>query len=183
MDATTKRWMLVPTLLTLSLTLIALGFAAMSTNPAFVIPNWLPLVFFIMAGGIIIWLFVYLVSGRNDDIKLRKKRREIANKLSEFYLSGEDIKRKFKTNDFNDDAIAIARKWTESVESYFSANPNELGLARLISLRPRQIDWFVFGQFNPLSQPSDRQDKNTYAYRHISIEMEKLADLMEEFLK
>ncbi|MGD1118162.1 MAG: hypothetical protein ABR886_01580 [Dehalococcoidales bacterium] len=182
MDTTTKKWILVPTILTLALALIALGFAAMSTSPNFAIPSWLPMVFFTLAGVIIIWLFIYLIRGRNEDVKLRLRRKAIADKLAEFCLSGEEIKAKFKSNNYIGDAVALASEWSESIKSYFLDNPNELGAARLLLVRPRQFDWFVYGQFDPLGQVG-KQDGRTYAFRHISIEIERLADLIGEFLR
>ena len=130
MNPTTKRWMLVPIVLTIILALITLGFAAMSTSATFSMPNWVPQVFFACAFVLIIWLVVYLICSRNEDVKLRRKRRAIADRLGEFYLSGEDIKNRFTAKDFGDDAIATTREWSQSVKDYFTANPNELGVAR-----------------------------------------------------
>jgi len=117
-----------------------------------------------------------------DNVKLQRKRRAVADKLAEFCLSGEDIKRKFKAGGFEGDAISLANEWSNSVRECFTANPNELGTARSLALRPRQADWFVFGQFDPLGQ-AGRQDERTYAFRHISIEMEKLVDVVGELLR
>jgi len=177
MDVATKRWMI----LTLALTLVTLGFAAMSTSSTFAIPNWLPLVFFIMAVGAVIWLFVSLVRSRTEEARLRARRRGIAAKLSELFLDGEIVKSKFKTGDFSGDAVAIANEWSQSVKKYFTENPDELGTARLISLRPRQSDWFVYGHFNPFGDK--KRDEKYLAFQTISIEMEKLADIVGEFMR
>ena len=58
---TTNKGRLVATFLTL----VALGFAAMSTNPPFVIPSWVPIAFFIAAVATLLWLIILLVRGRN----------------------------------------------------------------------------------------------------------------------
>ena len=172
MDAATKRSMII----TLVLTLVVLGFAAMSTSPPFAIPSWLPIVFFVAAFGIVIWLLVNLV-------RSRRRRRNIVDKLSGLYLEAEDIRSQLKRSDFSEDAIDLATRWAQSVTEYFRENPDELGNARLISLRPRQSDWFVYKGFSPLGEDEEQGKERSYVFQHISIEMEKLADLIAEFLR
>lgn len=151
----------------------------MSVNPIFSTPNWLPTLFFGLAAVVVVWLVVHLILSWSGERKLREHRNKIATRLSEFYLAGEEIKRKFRENDFNGDAIAIVTEWSQSVKKYFLENPKELGTARLISLHPRQFDWFVYGHFNPFG--NKERDKKYLAFQNISIEMEKLTDLIEEF--
>lgn len=162
-------------IITLVLTLVVLGFAAMSTSPPFAVPNWLPVVFFVAALGVMVWYFVSLVRSRT-------RRRNIVERLSELYLEAEDIRSQLKRSDFTEDAIGLATKWALSVAEYFRENPDELGEVRLISLRPRQADWFVYRDFNPLGEDEEQGKERLYAFQHISIEMEKLADLIAEFL-
>ncbi len=45
------------------LALITLGFAAMSTNPPFTVPTWVPTLFFILTGVVTIALVCYLIWG------------------------------------------------------------------------------------------------------------------------
>lgn len=175
MDATTKTW----SLLNLVLILVTLGFAAMSTSTVFAVPAWLPPMFFIMAGIVVACLIIHLIASWSSEKKHKKRRKAIAEKLAEFYLSGEDVVARIKADDFNGDVVLLARKWSDSVIKYFMSNPDDLGVTRLLLLRPRQADWFVFNQFNPLGK--DRQTVDIYAFRHISIEMEKLLDLVGEF--
>jgi len=172
MDAATKRWMII----TLVLTLVVLGFAAMSTSPPFAVPSWLPIVFFVAAFGVMVWLFVSLVRSKT-------RRRSIVDRLSGLYLEAEDIRSQLKRSDFSEDAIGLATKWAQSVAEYFREKPDELGEARLISLRPRQSDWFVYRDFNPLGEDEEQGRERSYVFQHISIEMEKLADLIAEFLR
>ncbi|MDD5311466.1 MAG: hypothetical protein PHO26_00325 [Dehalococcoidia bacterium] len=49
------------TLVIVILTLVGLGFAAMSTNPLFVVPIWVPVLFFILAGLTILALVIYVL--------------------------------------------------------------------------------------------------------------------------
>ena len=42
------------------LALLGLGFAAMSTNPSFTVPTWVPYLFFSLAGLVLFWLIAYL---------------------------------------------------------------------------------------------------------------------------
>lgn len=160
-------------IITLALTLAVLGFAAMSTSPPFTVPSWLPIAFFTAAFGVMVWLLVSLARGR-------RRRRSIVNRLAVLYLEGEGIRSQFRKSDSAEGAIGLATKWSQSVVTYFRENPDELGEARLISLSPRQADWFVHNQFNPFGENEDQSEELLYAFRHISIEMEKLADLMAE---
>jgi hypothetical protein len=172
MDAATRRSVII----TLVLTLVVLGFAAMSTSPPFAVPSWLPIAFFIAAFGVMVWLLVSLVHSR-------RRRKNIVSRLGMFYLEGEDIRSRFRKRDPEEDVIALATKWSQSVVTYFRENPDELGDARLISLSPRQSDWFVYGHFNPFGENEGQDEERRYAFQHISIEMEKLADLMGELLR
>ena len=52
-----NKWALLAT----TLTLVALGFAAMSTNPSFNIPIWVPYTFFIAAAITFLWLITLLI--------------------------------------------------------------------------------------------------------------------------
>jgi len=116
-------------------------------------------------------------------VRSRTRRRNTVNGLSGLYLEAEDIRSQLKSSDFAKDAIALATKWSLSVVKYFRDNPDELGEARLISLRPRQSDWFVYRDFNPLGENEEQGEERWYAFQHISIEMEKLADLIAELLR
>jgi hypothetical protein len=62
---TANQW----ALLMVILALLGLGFAAMSTNPSFTIPNWIPTFFFIAAGLMSLW-FIVLVFIRRSRLKV-----------------------------------------------------------------------------------------------------------------
>ena len=51
-----NKWGLVATILAL----VGLGFAAMSTNPPFTVPDWVPYAFFVAAGLVTLWLIILL---------------------------------------------------------------------------------------------------------------------------
>ncbi len=69
---TANKWGLVATFLAL----LGLGFAAMSINPPFSIPSYLPAIFFIAAGVVFIWLIVLLIRGKKS-----KQKEEILLEL------------------------------------------------------------------------------------------------------
>ncbi len=46
------------------LTLVGLGFAAMPTNPSFSVPNWVPILFFVLAFLVSVWLVILLIIGK-----------------------------------------------------------------------------------------------------------------------
>jgi hypothetical protein len=177
MDTETRTW----SLLNLILIFITLGFAAMSTSPVFNTPIWLPWIFFGLAFVIVMWLVIHLILSWNTEKALQVRRKAVVDKLSEFYAAGDNIKTKFRENDFGSSALVMKNKWSESVSNYFRQNPDDLGDARLISLRPRQSDWFVYSHFNPFGD--NKRDEKYYAFQALSIEMEKLTDLIEEFLR
>lgn len=180
MDTTTKRFIVVPTAFTVVLALIALGFAAMSTNTSFTIASWIPTLFFLLAAVVAVGIIAYLVYGVVSESRGRKKRKMIAEGLSNLFLSGEETKERIRNRD--GDAVSLANDWAEKVKMYFYDHSNELGVTRLLTIRPRQADWFVYGQFDPLEQ-SGKPDERTYAFRDVSIKMEKLIDLIGEFLR
>lgn len=55
------KWALVGWLILAIFSLLALGFAAMSTNPLFVVPAWVPCLFFTLAGLVFLGLIAYLL--------------------------------------------------------------------------------------------------------------------------
>lgn len=98
MGMTKKNWQTAGWLLGVTLTLIALGFAAMSTNPPFTVPNWVPTVFFALAGLVFLTLIIYML--------FPKKRGDLVG--SELKVTGnplEDIKIDLiKINEFEREA-------------------------------------------------------------------------------
>lgn len=73
-------------LLTTALALAGLGFAAMSTNPPFYIPSWVPIVFFVLAGISFIWLIILFLKG-----KINKKQIEIRELQPKITISAKVI--------------------------------------------------------------------------------------------
>jgi membrane protein implicated in regulation of membrane protease activity len=57
---TSNDWTVIGILAAVVLALIGLGFAAMSTNAPFVVPVWVPYVFFALAVLALIALIVYI---------------------------------------------------------------------------------------------------------------------------
>ena len=69
MDMTTKRWVLVTTAIAVFLALIALGFAAMSTNID--MPFLVSILFFILAGITAIGTIIWLIVTRSKEVKIK----------------------------------------------------------------------------------------------------------------
>lgn len=71
---TANKWGLVATILAL----VGLGFAAMSINPPFAIPSWVPSIFFVAAGITLLWLIILLRKNKkNKQIEAIKPEREL----------------------------------------------------------------------------------------------------------
>ncbi len=68
---TKQKWIATATVSGVILTLIGLGFAAMSTNPPFVIPDFIPWLFFSLASLVTLALIVYLTWERITGIPYR----------------------------------------------------------------------------------------------------------------
>lgn len=78
MDITAKRWAVLGLGVTLAIGFAGLGFAAMSTNPPFAIPEWLPIVLFILAGISLFATAIYLFIIRKRKTSRRKKSKKQA---------------------------------------------------------------------------------------------------------
>ncbi len=72
---TTIKWKIAVIIISPLLPLIALGFAAMSTNPSFTIPSWVPLLFFVLAGIDILVVGFYLLFPMIRRIRLKQGKR------------------------------------------------------------------------------------------------------------
>jgi len=68
---TKQKWVVLLTAGSTILVIVGLGFAAMSTNPPFTVPLWLPTAFFSLAGLMTIALVAYLMWGLITRIPLR----------------------------------------------------------------------------------------------------------------
>jgi hypothetical protein len=77
------NWTVVILHVTLILGLLALGFSAMSTNPAFIVPTWVPCLFFIMAGLFLLGLIAYLIY-----VKVSNRRKTESQDISAFKAGG-----------------------------------------------------------------------------------------------
>lgn len=153
----------------------------MSTNSYFTIPEWLPLVFFGIAFIISIAVICDLLVSWQKKKRQILRKKEITDRLGNFYLDGELIKNNISSNEFTGDSVSLVRDWSESLKEYFLSNSDYLGTTKLLMLRPRQSDWFVYNQETLLS--IGMSDERIYSFRHISIELEKLLDLLGELLK
>ena len=68
---TKQKWTVTGIAVTIIIALIGLGFAAMSVNPPFTVPTWVPILFFIIAGLVIITIMSYLMWSLIKRIKLQ----------------------------------------------------------------------------------------------------------------
>ena len=109
-----------------------------------------------------------------DTLDIRRRRKEIADKLAEFYISGDKIKQEIIKDGFGGDALALHRGWAEPLMAYFRNNPDELGQARLLSLIPRD-DSLVMHEV----ELGDKEREAVY-YLFI-IQLNNLLKLVEEY--
>jgi len=58
---TKQKWIVLSVATPVILALVGLGFAAMSTNPPFTVPFWLPTLFFALAGMVTLILVIFLI--------------------------------------------------------------------------------------------------------------------------
>ncbi|MFH1651455.1 MAG: hypothetical protein ABID87_05095 [Chloroflexota bacterium] len=98
-----KHWTIFGLFITISLALAGLGFAAMSTNPPFSMPEWVPSTFFVTAGIMfvlsIVYLFYVSISNKGvDEVKtnsetrnaiLKMDKKEQANKIHDKLMTKE----------------------------------------------------------------------------------------------
>ena len=110
--------------------------------------------------------------------QIPSKRKLIANMLGEFYIAGMKIKEEIIKEDFSGDAIALSHKWGDLVMQYFRNNPVELGDSKLILLIPTYSDWVRHIAIT-LDDPTT---KKAYVYGHLSIQLDKIRDLIVELL-
>jgi hypothetical protein len=111
-----------------------------------------------------------------DTLDARRKRKKIADKLADFYITGDEIKREIVKDGFSGDAQALYKGWSEPLVAYFRANPDELGQARLLSLVPRDDSLIVHEV-----DLGDREREGVY-YLFI-IQLSNLFKLVEEFTR
>ena len=111
-----------------------------------------------------------------DALDARRKRKEVADKLAEFYVSGDKIKQEIIKDGFSGDALALHRGWSEPLMAYFRDNPDELGQARLLSLIPRD-DSLIMNQVD-----LGNEEREGVYYLFV-IQLNNLFKLVEEFAR
>ncbi len=138
----------------------------------------------VLFGMICAWLAVTIsapVRQRNEArhllSEIPSKRKIIADKLAEFYLSGNDLKLRIVEEGFNEDAISLVRDWSKPLMDYCYAEPDMLGESSIVALSPKSKDWEVY---KPSGLPDNERD---YVFRHLSIQLDKLLDLVMELRK
>ena len=126
----------------------------------------------------LVMLVIALYKQRNEAryllSEIPSKRKVIADRLAEFYLSGNNLKLMIAEEGFNEDAISLVRDWAEPLKEYCYAEPDVLGESAILAFSPQGKDWVVFG---PSGLPDNERD---YAFRHLSIQLEKLSDMVME---
>ena len=73
MEMSGRQWTIFGILIAVALGLAGLGFAAMSTNPPFTVPAWLPTTFFVVAGSLFIFSLAHLIFNVANN---KKEKRE-----------------------------------------------------------------------------------------------------------
>lgn len=79
-----KKEALIILLITVPLTLVGLGFAAMSTNPPFVVQDWVPMVFFVAAGlsAMVLGIHLFQAKHKVSDDKIEPQATQLFNNSS-----------------------------------------------------------------------------------------------------
>lgn len=138
----------------------------------------------VLFGMICAWLAVTIsapIRQRNEArhllSEIPSKRKQIANKLAEFYISGRELSLKIAEDGFNGDAISLVRDWTKPLMDYLNTAPDMLGFPAIVELSPKISDWGIFGTDKLVNKERD------YAFRHLSIILEKLLVMVKEFNK
>ena len=126
-------------------------------------------------------LFVAPYKQRNEARQLLSeipsKRKVITKKLSELYISGRELSLNIANDNFTGDAISLIQDWAKELMNYFYSEPDILGKPAIVRLSPRVKDWGIFGT----NRLEDKE--RDYAFRDLSIKLEKLADLIMEIDK
>lgn len=113
-----------------------------------------------------------------DTLDVRRRRKEIADKLASLYLGGSRAKKTLADSTFSGDAVKLHGDWSAPLIEYFRANSDELGESRLLSLVPDNRDLILFGV-------ADSQGETTmpsYVHSLWTLQLENLRKLIEEFL-
>jgi hypothetical protein len=78
---TANKWGLVVTVLTL----LGLGFAAMSINQPFTVASWIPSAFFVAAGLVFLWLVISLLMHKHEHLN------ELTKALTDAQVSAKEL--------------------------------------------------------------------------------------------
>ena len=139
----------------------------------------------VLFGMLCAWLAVTIsapVRQRNETRRLLSempsKRKVIANKLGELYISGRELSIRIADDNFKGDAISLVQGWSKPLMDFCYSEPDILGKSAIVRLSPRSSDWGIFGT----NKLADDKEKD-YAFRHLSILLEKLLDMVQEYDK
>lgn len=139
---------------------------------------------FILLSMFFVWLGATAsapIKQRNEARRLLSempsKRKNIGDKLGEYYISGRELSLKIADDSFKGDAISLVQGWAKSLMDYCYSEPDILGTSAIVKLSPRINDWSIFGTDRLADKEKD------YAFRHLSIQLEKLADIVMELRK
>lgn len=129
----------------------------------------------------LIMLFVAPYKQRNEARRLLSeipsKRKVIANKLADYYISGREISLMIAEDSFKGDVVSLVQDWAKPLMDYCYSEPDILGKSTIARLSPRVSDWGIFGTDRLSGKDRD------YAFRDLSIKLEKLLDLIMEIDK
>jgi hypothetical protein len=143
-------------------------------------PTWAWLAPLIVALVVAPFIAFHRLRLKRDDLMsvldVRRKRKEIADKLAEFYISGDEIKQEIIKDGFSGDARALYRSWSEPLTAYFRDNPDELGQARLLSLVPRDDGLTI----NKVDLGDEEREGVYYLF---VIQLNNLVKLADEFVR
>jgi len=110
-----------------------------------------------------------------DVLDSKNKRKSVAENLTDFHNSGDELLM-LVTSGKEKNSLNSYKEWGEKVKDYFYANPDELGKSKMLGLIPSNAELTV-----PL--PSVFGEEDGYVYIMLTIQLDKLKKLVEDFLK
>ncbi|MFC1941088.1 hypothetical protein ACFLWL_01575 [Chloroflexota bacterium] len=130
-----------------------------------------------------IWLlFVLLVVPYRMVSKYHRRHKATIGQLLAVWVSGDKLKTEVYTrrNQMTVEDIKEGfKQWGESVSDVFLSNPNELGLAKLISLNVENKD----AEDVAIPQDWDRNDLGTGYYIYLAVQTSKINRIIQDLSK
>ena len=154
------------------------GYLDISGKASF--PTWAWQILLVMLLILVPFIVFHKLRINRDELQAeldtRVKRKNIADKLGEFYLSGLKLRQTLEKENFGDEVVDKRKEWSLSVIDFFRGSP-ELGESRVIGFMPDNVEIFEY----TFGVEADEKGKLEYAL--LSFQTVYLKKLVEEFLR